>query len=189
MQQYGAFPKLTGHQPCKWPLKENRIDMEIEFVDVKETDLTIIKEIYDYYIEKSTATYYTEKIALNELREFILIGNEKYKSYLVMNRKECCGFCYLSQYKKRQAYDRTAEISLYLKPDCTGKGIGNNALKFLEDVAKRNGISVLIALISGDNENSIRLFEKNKYEKCGHLKQIGEKFNRILDVVFYQKIL
>jgi L-amino acid N-acyltransferase YncA len=178
-----------------WPIKFQKLTnrfgfiMEIEFVDITEPDLIIVKEIYDYYIEKSTSTYYTEKITINELKEFILIGNEKYKSYLIKDRNECCGFCYLSQYKKRQAYDRTAEISLYLKPDYTGKGIGNKVLKFLNDVAKRKGIAVLLAIISGDNESSIRLFEKNEYEKCGHLKQIGEKFNNILDVVFYQKIL
>jgi len=62
-------------------------------------------------------------------------------------------------------------------------------LEYLEKVAKRNGISVLIGIISGDNENSIRLIENCGYEKCGHFKQIGEKFNKILDVVSYQKII
>jgi phosphinothricin acetyltransferase len=102
---------------------------------------------------------------------------------------ECCGFCYFSQYKKRQAYDRTAEISLYLKPEYTGRGIGKDVLTYLENVAKQNGISVLIGIISGDNENSIKLFERTGYEKCAHFRQVGEKFNKILDVVSYQKII
>jgi L-amino acid N-acyltransferase YncA len=102
---------------------------------------------------------------------------------------EPCGFCYISQYKKRQAYDRTAEVSLYLKPEYTGMGIGKLALGFLEKVAIEKGISVLIGIISGDNENSIKLFEKQGYDKCAHYKQVGEKFNKILDVVSYQKIL
>ncbi|MEI7898277.1 MAG: GNAT family N-acetyltransferase [bacterium] len=46
-----------------------------------------------------------------------------------------CGFCYISQYKKRQAYDRTAEVSLYLTPGFTGRGIGPDALRHLEKVA------------------------------------------------------
>jgi len=123
------------------------------------------------------------------LKEFIPFQNKKYRSFLIKAENECYGFCYITQYKKRQAYDRTAEISLYLKSEFTGKGIGNTVLPFLEKVAKDNGISVLIGIISGDNGDSIKLFERNGYEKCGHLKQVGEKFNKILDVVSYQKII
>ena len=162
---------------------------KIRFVNIKEQDFELIKEIYDYYILHSTATYYTERITIAELKEFILIGHKKYQSFLIKINDESCGFCYLSQYKKRQAYDRTAEISLYLKPEYTGQRIGKEVLNHLEKVAKKNGISVLIGIISGDNENSIRLIENCGYEKCGHFKQIGEKFNKILDVVSYQKII
>lgn len=166
-----------------------KVKMNIEFADLTAPDLELIKEIYDYYIENSTATYYTEKISIDELKEFIPVGHEKYKSFLIKNDNEPYGFCYISQYKKRQAYDRTAELSLYLKSEYTGRGIGKVALEYLEKVAKNNGISVLIGIISGDNESSIKLFEKNGYEKCAHYKQIGEKFNKVLDVVSYQKIL
>jgi L-amino acid N-acyltransferase YncA len=161
----------------------------IGFTELAETDFEFIKELYDYYILNSTATYYTERITVEELRSFIPAGDEKYKSFLIKNGDEVCGFCYFSQYKKRQAYDRTAEVSVYLKPEKTGHGIGKTVLDHLEEVAERSGISVLIAIISGDNENSIKLFEKCGYEKCGHFKQIGEKFNKILDVVYYQKII
>jgi L-amino acid N-acyltransferase YncA len=163
--------------------------MNIHFVDLTESDFELIKEIYDYYIENSTATYYTEKIPISVLKEFIPLNHKKYRSYMVKCDNEPCGFCYFTQYKKRQAYDRTSEISLYLKPGYTGRGIGKEVLNHLEKVAKKNGISVLIGIISGDNENSIKLFEKSGYEKCAHYKQIGEKFNKILDVVSYQKII
>ena len=163
--------------------------MKIQFFDIHESDFEFIKEVYDYYILTSTATYYTEKISVNELKDFILTGHKKYKSYLIKANNAYCGFCYLSQYKKRQAYDRTAEISLYLKPEFTGQGIGRTVLKHLEKVARKNGICVLLAIISGDNESSVQLFEKSGYEKCAHFKQVGEKFNKILDVVSYQKII
>ena len=163
--------------------------MKIQFIDIQGSDFEFIKEIYDFYILNSTATYYTEKISVNELKEFIPVNHKKYRSYLIKANDTHCGFCYLSQYKKRQAYDRTAEVSLYLKPEFTGQGIGYEVLKHLEKVAGENGISVLIGIISGDNGNSVKLFEKSGYEKCAHYKQIGEKFNKILDVVSYQKII
>jgi phosphinothricin acetyltransferase len=78
-------------------------------------------------------------------------------------------------------------MSIYLKPENTGKGIGAVALKYLEDSAKKAGIHVLIGTLSGENHASIRLLEKMNYVKCAHLKNIGEKFGKILDVVVYQK--
>ena len=163
--------------------------MKITFTEISEPDFQFIKEVYDFYILNSTATYYTEKISVAELKAMIPTGHKKYKSFLIRADENDCGFCYFSQYKKRQAYDRTAEVSLYLKPGFTGQGIGKTALEHLEKVALENGICVLIGIISGDNETSIKLFEKCGYEKCAHYKQVGEKFNKILDVVSYQKLI
>lgn len=91
--------------------------------------------------------------------------------------------------KKREAYDSTAEATVYLKPGFTGKGIGNLAVKFIEEYALTQGFHALIALICGENTESIKVFEKNGYEKCAHYKEVGKKFGQWLDVVAYQKII
>ena len=161
----------------------------IQFIDIKEEDFDFIKEVYDYYVINTTTSFHTEKLSIGQLKEFILIGHEKYKSLLIKSDNINCGFCYISQYKKRQAYDRTAEVTLYLKPEFTGHGIGRTVLEHLEEIARQKGIKVLIGIISGDNDKSIRLFEKCGYEKCAHYKKVGEKFNKILDVVSYQKFV
>lgn len=164
--------------------------MEVQLVDLRDKDFDIIKEIYDYYVLNSTATFHTERVAVSELKEKILVGHPKYRSYLVKDAEDdICGYCYFSQYNKRQAYDRTAEISLYLKPGYTGKGIGKQVIHFLEETAHDLGIVVILGIISGDNFQSIRLFEACGYRKCGHLKELGVKFGRVIDVVIYQKIL
>jgi L-amino acid N-acyltransferase YncA len=143
---------------------------------IQENDLEIVKKIYDYYILNSTATFHTELISINELREALPINHPKYKAYLIKYQNKICGFCYIAQYKKRQAYDRTAEVTIYLKHEFQGLGIGKFTLHQIEEKAKVNKISVLIGIISGDNLASIGLFEKCGYEKCAHFKQVGEKF-------------
>ena len=163
--------------------------MKPEFVDLREKDFDAVKEIYDYYILNSTATFHTEKVPVETLKETIPAGHPRYKSYLIKYGGNTCGYCYISQYKNRKAYDRTAEVTVYLMPGYTGKGFGKLALKKLEDEARQQGISVLIGIIAGDNDHSIKLFERCGYEKCAHFRKVGEKFNRILDVVAFQKIL
>ena len=163
--------------------------MVIHFSKLKETDLQIVKEIYDYYIEHSVSTFHTNPITIAELKEGIFIDHPVYQSFLILKDDEVCGFCYLTQYKKRQAYDRTAELSVYLKPGYQREGIGKTVLQHLEEIARRVGIKVIIGVITATNITSIALCEKLGYEKCAHFKQVGEKFGQVLDVVAYQKIL
>ncbi len=159
----------------------------VEFSRVTKTDLEAILAIYNDYIVNSTATFHSEKLSKNDLGEFLYVDHPRYPSFLIKENDEIIGYFFLTQYKKRQAYDRSAEVSIYLKPECTGKGIGPIALDHLEAAAKEAGIHVLVGTICGENHAGIRLMEKSGYSRCAHLKNIGEKFGKILDVVVYQK--
>ena len=160
---------------------------QISFTEIEEKDLPEVKKIYDWYIENSIATFHTEPIQIDQLKEFIYFNHPLYQAYLIDLKNEIIGYCFLTNYKKRQAYDRTAEISIYLKPEFCHQGFGKIALNHLEVKAKENGLKNLIGIIAGDNEQSIHLFEKSGFTKCAHFKNIGEKFNRILDVFAFQK--
>lgn len=146
-----------------------------------------VKAIYDWYIKNATATFHTEPITLEQLQEFIFIDHPLYKSFLIHADGELAGYCFLTYHKKRPAYDRTAEISIYLKPELAGKGIGKAGLKYVEAVAKEVGLKNLVGVITGDNLSSMALFEKAGFIKCAHFKNVGEKFGKVLDVVAYQK--
>lgn len=159
----------------------------VEFSPVTKTDLAVILAIYNHYILSSTATFHSGKMSQKELEEFLFVSNPKYPSFLIKDNGETIGYCFLAQYKKRQAYDRSAELSIYLKPEFTGKGIGPVTLNHLEASAKKAGIRVLVGTLCGENHAGIRLMEKSGYSKCAHMKNIGEKFGKILDVVVYQK--
>ncbi|MBX2945598.1 MAG: N-acetyltransferase [Cyclobacteriaceae bacterium] len=161
--------------------------MQLSFTPLTGDKLIEIKAIYDWYIKNSTATFHTEPIALDQLQEFIFIGHPLYKSFLIYADGALAGYCFLTYHKKRPAYDRTAEISIYLKPEFMGKGIGKTALAHLEQVAKELGLKNLVGVITGDNTSSMALFEKAGFVKCAHFINVGEKFGKVLDVVAYQK--
>lgn len=161
--------------------------MQLSFRPITMGSLHEVKAIYDWYIKNSTATFHTEPITLEELQEFIFIDHPLYKSFLILADGELAGYCFLTYHKKRPAYNRTAEITIYLKPNFAGKGIGEAALQYLENVAREVGLKNLVGVITGDNLSSIALFEKAGFEKCAHFKNVGEKFGKVLDVVAYQK--
>lgn len=163
--------------------------MQLTYQPIETQHLAQIKEIYDHYIVHTTATFHTEPVTVEELAEGIHPGHARYPSFLIFSDGVMAGYMYSNWYKKRQAYDRTAEVTLYLKPEFTGKGIGSKALSYIETQCKLKGIVVLLAVISGENKGSISLFSRLGYEQCAHFKRVGEKFGRLLDVVVYEKEL
>ena len=161
--------------------------MDISFTEINEQNLSEVTRIYNYYVEHSTATFHLEPITELEMKAMIPFQHNRYPSYCVMVDKEIIGYCYLSQFRHKEAYDITAEITLYLSNHSTKKGIGKIVLNFLEQEAKKLNINNLIAVITGENEGSVKLFEREGYFKAAHLKKVGLKFDRLLDVFWYQK--
>ena len=162
---------------------------EYLFEEIQAEHLPDVREIYTYYILNSTATFHQHILSLAEMRELVFFDNPKYITYIILDQGKLCGYVLLTQHKKREAYDTTAEVTIYLQPNYTGKGLGSRALKFIEAKAVANGFHVLVATICGENEQSLKLFEKSGYTKCAHYKEVGRKFDRWLDLIAYQKII
>jgi phosphinothricin acetyltransferase len=161
--------------------------MEITFKPIDKDNVVGALSIYNWYVINSTATFHLKAIAKEELERMLSLGHVKYKSFVILFDDEICGFCYLSQFRYKEAYDKSAELTVYLKQGFTGKGAGKKTLIHLEKIAKDNQIENLVAVITEGNEASIELFKKQGYFKVGHLKNIGNKFGKSLDVLSYQK--
>ncbi|NCC14596.1 MAG: GNAT family N-acetyltransferase [Spirochaetia bacterium] len=62
-------------------------------------------------------------------------------------------------------------------------------LSELIEYARSSGGHCLLAVIDADNSASIALHEGFGFSRCGHLREVGYKFNRYLDLVLYQMLL
>ena len=161
--------------------------MEITFLPITNDNISEVLDIYNSYVLNSTATFHIDTIEADELKRMISMGHSKYQSFAIIEKNRICGFCYLSQFRYKEAYDRTAEVTLYFHPNHTGKGYGKKVMLFLENLAKQHQVVNLIGVITEENINSVKLFEKCGYFKAAHLKKVGVKFDRALDVTWYQK--
>jgi L-amino acid N-acyltransferase YncA len=159
------------------------------FEEIKEEHLQSVLDIYTYFVLNTTATFHSHILTTEEMKKLVIFDNEKYKTFIILENGCICGYVILTQFKTREAYNETAEVTVYLKADYIGKGIGSLAISFIEDFAKKKDIHVLIAIICGENLESIKMFERNGYFKCAHYKEVGRKFGKLLDVVAYQKII
>lgn len=163
--------------------------MGIDFRKIDDGHLPAILDIYRHYVQNTTTTFHTVVPTLDEMRTMVYIDHLVYRSFVILSDEEICGYVILDQYKKREAYDGTAEISVYLRHDHVGQGIGTAAIQYIEEYAIDKGIHALVATISGENGLSIQAFERNGYAKCAHYREVGKKFRRYIDVVAFEKLL
>jgi len=161
----------------------------IEFVKTKKKHIKEILKIYNYYIENSISTFHKEKINKKQMKNIVFFDDILYRSYTILLDKQIIGYCLMAPFNVREAYKATVSIAIYLQKEYTNKGYGIEALKFLEKEGLGLPIRSLTALICDENEYSKKLFEKCGFKQVGIIEKAGVKFNRILDVVYYQKIL
>lgn len=161
----------------------------VTFEEVTEQHLPEIREIYNYYVMNTTISFHTEELDLDQIKSSVMNKDTRYKTYVILGNDQMMGYVLITQYKSKQAYDICGEVTIYLKPDILGKGLGKQALHFIEKIAKEQGFHTLIATICMENTRSKSLFERNGYEQCALFKEIGYKFDRKLDIGSFQKIL
>lgn len=161
----------------------------LKYVEANEKDLEGMLDWYNYYIENTSILFDDGPISLEEFSTRVFIKHYTYKTFLIKLDDEFCGFCFLTRFRKKRAYEKTAEVGIYLRPEFTRKGLGQEIVTFLEAIARKQGIEVILASISGENVASQSLFRKLGYEQCAHFKRIAEKFGRKMDLVDFQKIL
>lgn len=162
---------------------------DVLFENLTEEDLPTILEIYNYYVLNTSATFHIKALSLSEMRDITFFDNPRYKTFVIFEQDQLCGYVILHQFRIRSAYDESGEISIYLNPDYRSRGLGNLALQYIETVARTQEFHVLVATICGENIKSIQVFQNNGYVKCAHFSEIGKKFGQRLDSISYQKIL
>ena len=163
--------------------------MNISFRPIEAADVGSLLPVYNHYVRTSTATFHTEEIDAGTFEALLFPGYPRYDSWAVLADGALAGYVILARYKPREAYDGSAEVTIYLDQAFAGKGLGSAALAFVEARARERAFHNLLAIICGENMASIRLFEKYGYKKCAHYHEVGRKFDRWLDVVSYEKLL
>lgn len=99
------------------------------------------------------------------------------------------GFGTYGTFRIQPAYKYTVEHSVYVARPFRGQGVGKRLLEELIAVATRQGYHVLVGAIDAENATSIALHRQLGFHEGGTLRQVGFKFGRWLDLVFYQLIL
>jgi len=154
-------------------------------------DLPQILGIYNEAVQNTTASYDYEPRTLEHRTAWYEERVRDKYPILVAHAGDdrVLGWAALNPFHARVGYRFTSENSVYVAADQRGKGIGTLLLPPLIDAARLRGLRAIIATIDAENEASIRLHARFGFEKVGHFKQVGFKFNRWLDVVYMERLV
>lgn len=152
------------------------------------TDSKSISEIYNYYVKNTIITFEEDEVSEDEMAHRINSVSEKYPWIVYEENGEVLGYAYAGEWKSRCAYRFSVEVSVYVKNGFTGKKIGTLLYSELIKKLSETKVHSLIAGISLPNEGSIAIHEKFGFEKIGQFVEVGYKFNKWIDVGYWEKI-
>jgi len=156
--------------------------------DASLKDLTEITEIYNEAILNTVATFDTNIKTLDEQKEWFDKHGSKNPIIVAEENGKITGWASLSKYSDRCAYSDTAELSLYVKEESQGRGIGKKLMEGIIKKGEQAGIHAIISRIAEGNQVSVHLHKMVGFEHIGIYKEVGYKFEKRLDVYLMEKL-
>jgi L-amino acid N-acyltransferase len=154
-------------------------------------DLPGLLTIYNDVIATSTAVY-TDMAATLEDREAWLRARQGqgFPVLVAVDGGTIAGFSSFGEFRGSwPGYLHSVEHSVHVHRDWRGKGVGHALVEALFPLAAAMDKHVMIGAIDAANAGSIRFHERLGFSTVGHMREVGRKFGRWLDLVFMQRFL
>ena len=133
------------------------------------SDLEAITQIYNDYILERSATADIRPVSTKEREPWFNAHGGSRPIFIYKENDEILGYCSLSDFNPKIAYDISVEISIYVAKKALKRGIGKQLLAHSLNEARGLNLKNVIALIFSKNEASLGLFLKFGFEKWGEL--------------------
>ncbi|WP_342045344.1 arsinothricin resistance N-acetyltransferase ArsN1 family A [Bacillus sp. OTU530] len=154
-----------------------------------ERDLTSITAIYNQGIEDRIATLETEIKCESYVKKWLFDREERYAVVVAEENEEIVGWASINSYSPRAAYRGVGEISIYVRREYRGKGIGQVLLAALEDAATHYQFYKLVLFTFPFNHLGQGLYRKSGYREVGVFEKQGILEGEYIDVMIMEKLL
>ena len=146
------------------------------FRDATLEDLPKIVEIYNSTVASRLVTADLEPVSVESKLDWFSEHNSETRPLWMVqaSQENTIGWVSFQDFYGRPAYQKTAEISIYIDENFRDKGFGRQILELSIEKCPSLGIENLLAFIFAHNLPSLTLFEKFGFELWGNLKNIAE---------------
>ena len=148
------------------------------------TDLSQIVEIYNSTIPTRVVTADTEPVTLESRVQWFEEHTPTFRPLWVVEVEgQIAGWLSFSSFYGRPAYNKTAELSVYVHQAFRRRGFGTYLLTQAVAEAPTFGMNTLMGFIFAHNEPSLRLFKEHGFSRWGELPRVAELDGVDRDVV------
>jgi L-amino acid N-acyltransferase YncA len=158
--------------------------------EASEADAPGILRIYNDAVLHTTAIWNEQPSSLEARHAWLAERRQSGFPVLVAtDGAEVLGYASFGAFRPWDGYRHTVEHSVYVDRAARRGGVGRALVEALIERARAMGKHVMVAGIEATNEPSLRLHAGLGFVEAGHLKSVGRKFDRWLDLVFMQLML
>ena len=137
-------------------------------------DLAPIVAIYNATIPSRQVTADTEPVSVESRVEWFEDHNPGFRPLWVVGIEgSIAAWLSFSAFYGRPAYNKTAELSLYVHASFRNRGLGSYLLTQALAQAPAIEVDTLLGFIFGHNEPSLRMFEKFGFARWGELPHVA----------------
>jgi len=156
---------------------------------VAAADAAAICAIYNPYVEQTVISFEQSPVSAADMAKRIAEYTALYPWLVAEANGNVVAYAYATRWRSRAAYDYTLESTVYVDKAYTGRGVAKPLyLQLLRDLQAR-GVRAIVGCIALPNDASVALHEKCGFVKVAHFPQVGRKFERWVDVGFWQATL
>lgn len=153
-------------------------------------DSSAIAQLYNPYIRDTIITFEESDVTEQDIQQRMQAVNEAGLFWLVAEHQgELAGYAYATAWRPRHAYRFSVEMTAYVSPAQQGKGVGSRLYDDLLAALRSQGVHSAMGGIALPNDASIALHEKFGFKKVAHYEAVGFKFDRWIDVGYWQLLL
>ena len=154
----------------------------------EEKDLPALLDIYNDEVLHGISTLDLTPRTMAEWREWFAHHNVDNHPLLTaeLENGKVAGYASLSDYREKEAYRSSVELSIYVARDCRGKGVASVLMETILDMARADDRThLVVSVITDGNEASQRLHDKFGFTFCGIVPEVGMKFDRYQNIRNY----
>ena len=152
-------------------------------------DAAAICKIYNYYVRDTVVTFEEREVDAAEMAARIAAVTAQHPWLVREVDGLVVGFAYAAPWKTRSAYRFALETTVYLAPEHAGQGHG--LALYQELLARLRALNIHCAIggIALPNDASVGLHEKLGFRRIGQFAEVGWKFDRWIDVGYWELLL
>ncbi len=149
-----------------------------------EDDLPAIVAIYNATVPGRMATADLEPVSVDDRRGWFRAHSPDRRPIWVDERDGVvAGWLSLGVFYPRAAWDRTAEVSVYVDPEWRRRGVAAGLLRCAIEAAPSLGVHAVTGLVFGHNEPSLALFRNAGFDVWGRMPEVTDLDGALCDVV------